>query len=194
MSIQDRILRRVLREKRGVFFFTKSFINYGEPLAIRRALNRLVKKGKLCRVMNGIYVRQKIDPVIGILTPGIDEIAKAIVKKNKKRIAPTGITALNELGLSTQVPARVIYLTNGASRTIKIGNRTLTFKKTAAKNVSAMGKINHLVIQALRVVGKNNVTESEVTRIRKILKYENQEYLKHDSKLAPAWIREIMES
>lgn len=144
--------------------------------------------------MSGIYVRQKIDPVIGVLTPGIDEIAQAIAKKNNKRIAPTGITALNELGLSTQVPVRVIYLTNGASRTIKIGNRTLTFKKTAANNVSAKGKINHLAIQALRVIGKNNVTENEVTRIRKILKYENQEYLKHDSKLAPAWIRGIMES
>jgi hypothetical protein len=144
--------------------------------------------------MSGMYVRRKIDPVIGILTPCIDEIAEAIAKRNNKRIAPTGITELNELGLSMQVPVRVIYLTNGASRTIKIGNRTLTFKKTATKNVSAKGKINHLVIQALRIIGKNNVTENEITRIRKILKYEDQKYLKHDLKFAPAWIREIMKS
>ena len=96
------------------------------------------------------------------------------------------------LGLSTQVPLNVIYLTDGAARKIKIGNRTITFKKTTPKNLAAIGEIDKLLIQALRTIGKDNVTENEIEKIQQLLKKEKPAHLQHDIRLAPDWIRKIM--
>ena len=106
-----------------------NFISKGNSEAVRKALQRLVKYGELVRVATGIYVRPEIDPVIGPVTPNIETIAKAIARRDKARIIPTGVYALNRLGLSTQVPMNLVYLTDGAARKIKVGKRTITFKK-----------------------------------------------------------------
>jgi hypothetical protein len=191
-SIEIQILERIKKAKRGVLFFAESFITYGTPDAIRQALTRLVKAEKLERVATGIYVRPQTDSVIGKVTPGIDAIAKAIAKRDKARIVPTGMYALNRLGLSTQVPLNIIYLTDGAARKIKIGKRSIKFKKATPKNVAAVGEISILVIQALRTIGKENVTEDEIKKIQALLMKEKPTRLEHDIRLAPAWIREIM--
>jgi hypothetical protein len=86
----------------------------------------------------------------------------------------------------------VIYLTDGAARKIKIGNRSITFKKATPKNVAAVGEISRLVIQALRTIGQENVTEEELQKIQQWLMKEKPTRLEHDLRLAPAWIREIM--
>ena len=191
-SVEIQILSRIKKAGRGVLFFTESFISYGNTEAVRKALQRLVKVGKLDRVATGIYVRPVIDSIVGRVTPGIEEIAKAIAKRDKARIVPTGIYALNRLGLSTQVPMKVVYLTDGAARKIKVGNTTITFKKSTPKNVAAVGEISRLAIQALRTIGKYKVTEDEMKQIQNLLKKEKPTRLQHDIRLAPAWIREIM--
>ncbi len=191
-SIEKQVIRRIKKAGRGVLFFTDSFIAYGNPDSVKKALHRLVNAGELERVAAGIYVRPEIDTVIGKVTPGIDVVAKAIAKRDRARIVPTGIYALNKLGLSTQVPMNVIYLTDGAARKIKIGNRTINFKKTTPKNVAAVGEISRLAIQALRTIGKENVGEDEINKIQQLLKKEKPSRLEHDIRLAPAWIREIM--
>lgn len=175
-----------------MLFFTESFIAYGNTETVKKALQRLTNAGELERVAAGMYVRPATDSIIGKVTPGIEDFAKAIAKRDKARIVPTGIYALNRLGLSTQVPMNVIYLTDGAARKIKIGNRTVTFKKATPKNVAAVGEISGLAIQALRTIGKDKVTEDEIKKIQELLKKEKPTRLEHDMRLAPAWIREIM--
>ncbi len=191
-TVEIQILTKIKKAKRGAVFFVESFLAAGNSKAVSKALERLVIKGELERVAAGMYVRPQIDSVIGKVTPGIEAIAKAIAKRDKARIVPTGIYALNRLGLSTQMPLNIIYLTDGAARKIKIGNRSITFKKTTPKNVMAVGEISRLAIQALRTIGKDKVTEDEIKKIQQLLMKEKKTKLEHDIRLAPAWIREIM--
>jgi hypothetical protein len=135
----------------------------------------------------------KISKQIGVVFPSIEEIAKAIAKKEKARLIPTGIYALNRLGLSTQVPMKVVFLTDGAPRIVKIGEKaTVKFKKTVAKNLSFKGEISALVVFSLNLIGKGNASNSELQRIKEALVYEKQENIRHDAALAPEWISEIM--
>ncbi len=191
-SLEIQILTKFIKAGRGTLFFVENFLSFGNSRAVNKTLERLVNKGELLRVATGIYVRPKIDPFIGTVTPGVEEIAKAIAKRDRARIVPTGIYALNKLGLSTQVPLNIIYLTDGAPRKITVGKNTITFKKTTPKNVSAVGEISKLVIQALRTIGKENVTKEEIEKIQKLLKEEKKTRLQHDIRLAPVWIKEIM--
>jgi hypothetical protein len=192
LGLEIQILNRIKKAGRGALFFTENFIAYGNAEAVKKALQRLTNSGELERVAPGIYVRPQIDSVAGKLTPGIEAIAKAIAKRDKARIIPTGIYALNRLGLSTQVPLNVVYLTDGAARKIKIRNRTINFKKTAPKNLAAFGEISGLAIQALRTLGKDKATNEEINKIQQVLKKEKPTFLEHDIRLAPTWIREIM--
>jgi predicted transcriptional regulator of viral defense system len=191
-TIEQRIITKIKKARRGTLFFADSFLNTDSAKAVNKALERLVKSGEIDRVATGIYVRPEISNLIGKVHPGIEEIAKAIAKRDRAKIVPTGSYALNRLGLSTQVPMNVVYLTDGAARTVKVQKFTIKFKKTTPKNVSAVGEISKLAIQALRTIGKDFVTEDEIKMIQKALKHEKSTRLEHDIRLAPAWIREIM--
>ena len=186
------ILTKFKKAKRGSLFFTEDFLRFGNSKAIAKALERLVKKGDISRVARGIYARLEKDPILGPVKPGAEAIAKAIAKRDKARIVPTGVMALNALGLSTQVPMNIVYLTDGAARNINLGKRKVKFKKVSPRNLSAIGNISRLVIQALKEIGKDNITESEKQIILKHLKNEDKYRLEHDIRLAPEWIREIM--
>jgi predicted transcriptional regulator len=191
-SVEDKIERTIKSKPRGFLLFPDDFRHIGTAESIRKALQSLKEKGIITPVAHGIYVRPEIDPVIGEVTPGIDEIAKAIAKRDKARIVPAGVYALNRLGLSTQVPLNVVYLTDGTARKIKIGKRAITFKKATPKNLAAIGEISKLAIQALRAIGKENVRPEEIEKIQKLLRKENPVHLQHDYKLAPEWIRRII--
>jgi len=191
-SIEIQILDRIKKAGRGVLFFTESFVSYGSSEAVKKVLQRLTNSGELDRVATGIYVRPVIDNVIGKVSPSIEDIAKAIAKRDKARIVPSGAYALNRLGLSTQVPVNVIFLTDGSARKIKIGKRSILFKKASPKNVATVGEISSLAIQALKAIGKDKVLDKEIKHIQELLKKEKPTRLKHDIRLAPVWIREIM--
>lgn len=193
ITIESQILEKVKKARRGTLFFNDSFLSNENPEGVRKALQRLVKKGELIRVATGIYVRPEIDPVIGVVTPGVDAIAAAIAKRDKARIVPTGVYALNRLGLSTQVPLNVVYLTDGTSRKVKIGKRTITFKHSSPKNVSTIGEISTLAIQALRTIGNENVRPEDIEKIQQLLKKEKPTRLQYDYRLAPEWIRKIIQ-
>jgi len=192
MSIEDQILNKLLGNKRGKLFFPASFLKIGSPDAIHQALGRLEKKKILLRLAKGIYLYPKVDNELGVLYPPIDEIALAIAKRDKARIIPTGIQALNKLGLSTQVPMKVVYLTDGAQRSIRIGNQTIKFKKVTPKNLATKGEISGLVIQALREIGYDKATDEQIKVIKSLLQKEKTENVKYDAMLAPAWISKIM--
>jgi hypothetical protein len=191
-SIEINVLHEIENHQNGTVFFTESFLSIGNAKSINKALERLTNAGIISRVATGIYTRPEIDPFIGPITPSIESIAQAIATRDKARIVPTGMYALNKLGLSTQVPMKVVYLTDGAARKIQIGKGSILFKKTSPKNLSAIGKISQLVIQALKSIGKNNVSEEEIQKIKHVLKNEKPANLEHDIYLSPDWIRKIL--
>ncbi len=191
-SIDKQILNKVKRKDRGTLFFTDSVLKKQNPEAVRKALERLVKSGKLERVTTGIYVRPVIDGYIGKVLPSIEEIAVAIAKRDRATIVPTGSYAMYKLGLTTQVPLNIVYYTDTSARKIKIGKQTITFKKASSKNLSFVGEISTLAIQVLRTIGKDNATDEEIEQIKKILKNENPKHLQHDLQLAPVWIRKLI--
>jgi hypothetical protein len=177
---------------RGSVLFVDDFLDYGNPESIKKALLRLKEKGLLVRLAHGIYLHPKNDKELGILFPSTEEIAKAIARRDKSRIVPTGVQALNKLGLSTQIPMKVVFLTDGAARSIKVGKRTITFKKTSPKNLLPKGEISSLAIQALKTIGQNKVDDNTLKELQTILKKEMKENILHDAKLAPAWINKIL--
>ncbi len=191
-GIELQILTKFRKARRGSLFFTEDFLRFGNSKAVSKVLERLATKEEVTRVARGIYTRQEIDPIIGPVIPGTESIAKAIAKRDKARIVPTGSLALNALGLSTQVPMNVVYLTDGAARKINLGKRRIVFKKASPKNLAAIGEISGLVIQALKAIGKDNVTEEEIGIILNHLKNEDKYRLEHDIRMAPEWIRKIM--
>lgn len=191
-SLEIQILTKIKKAKGGALFFTDSFTSISNTKAISKALERLVKSGKLQRVATGMYVRPAKDKMLGTVLPGIEEIAEAVAKRDKARIVPTGSYALYKLGLTTQVPLNVVYYTDASARKIKVGKQTITFKRSSAKYLSAIGKISKLVIPALRSIGKDKVTDDEIKKIRELLKKEKPYHLEHDLKLAPAWIRKLI--
>lgn len=191
-SIEIQILTKFGKARRGSLFFTEDFLRFGNSKAVSKVLERLVAKEEITRVARGVYTRQEIDPILGPVMPGAESIAKAIAKRDKARIVPTGTLALNALGLSTQVPMNVVYLTDGAARKINLGKRRIIFKKASPKNLAAIGEISGLVIQALKEIGKDNVTKEEIEIILNHLKNEDKYRLEHDIRLAPEWIRKIM--
>ena len=140
----------------------------------------------------GIYARLHQDSILGTIYPSTEEIAKAIAKRDKATIVPTGSLALNALGLSTQVPLNVVYLTDGSARKIDLGKRKIIFKKTSPRNLAAIGAISKLAIQALKEIGKDNLKEREKEIILEHLKKEDPYKLEHDIRMAPEWIRVIM--
>jgi hypothetical protein len=191
-SADDKILEKINRSPRGTLFFPDSFLSISNAKTVSKVLERLVQASKLHRAATGIYLRPVEDEVIGIMLPGIEEIAEAIIKRDKARAVPTGSYALYKLGLATQIPMNIVYYTDSSSRQVKIGKQTITFKKASARNVSAIGEISKLVIQALRTIGKGNITNEEVLIIKERLKYEKPYHLQHDIKVAPEWIRQLM--
>ncbi len=192
ISADDQILIKINKARRGTLFFIDDFASIGNKKTVGKALERLVNSGELHRVATGIYVRPEKDRVLGIVLPGIEEIAEAIRKRDKARIVPTGSYALYKLGLTTQVPMNVVYYTDSTARKINVGKQTITFKRASARNLSAIGDISKLVIQALKAIGKDKVTEEELDRLRELLKQEKPFHLQHDLKIAPEWIRKLL--
>ncbi|CAA0199700.1 DUF6088 family protein [Tenacibaculum maritimum] len=193
-SVQTRIENEIKSMKRGSILFPSNFDDMGNVEVVKKSLLRLENKKFLVRLAHGIYLYPKQDKLLGVLYPSIEEIANAIADRDKARIIPSGIKALNQLGLSNQIPMNIVFLTDGAARSIVVGKRTIKFKRTTPKNLAVKGKITNLVIQALKEIGKENVTEEQINIISKHLKLEKEEIIEHDTRLAPAWISKIIKN
>ncbi|WP_340202588.1 DUF6088 family protein [Ascidiimonas sp. W6] len=193
-SVQHRIENKIKSMRRGSILFPSNFDDIGNVEVVKKSLLRLENKKFLVRLAHGIYLYPKQDKLLGVLYPTIEEIAAAIAKRDKARIIPTGTTALNKLGLSKQVPMNIIFLTDGAPRSIVVGKRTIKFKRTSPKNLALKGEITSLIIQALKEIGKDNVTVEQLEKIKTHLEKVKQEIIEHDAKLAPVWISKIMKN
>jgi hypothetical protein len=192
VSIEDKIVAQIAALPKGELLLPVDFQELGSSEAVRLSLFRLEKKDFIVRVAQGIYVRPKESSLIGKLTPSAEEVAEAIAKRDRIRTVPTGSYALNALGLSTQVPMNIVLLTDGSPREIKVGKRTIKFKKITPKNLLAKGRISRLAIQALKEIGNGKITAEEEQKILGLLRKEEVNDLKHDIALAPVWIQKIM--
>lgn len=190
--IEAKVAEKLRNLPKGSVLFVNDFLDFGSPESIKKALLRLKEKDVLIRLAHGIYLYPKVDRELGVLYPSTEEIANGIARRDKARITPTGIQALNKLGLSTQVPLKTVYLTDGATRSIKVGKRIITFKKTSPKNLLPKGEISSLAIQALRTIGQSKVDHNTLKKLWTALKKETKENILHDAKLAPAWINKIL--
>ena len=136
-SIEKQIEKSIKSKPKGTLVLPDDYVSYGASKAIQKSLERLADKQLIVRVAQGIYVRPKISKLIGVVIPSAEEVAVAIAKRDKIRTVPTGSYALNALGLSTQVPMKIVLLTDGSPREIKVGRRTIKFKKTTPKALAA---------------------------------------------------------
>lgn len=182
----------LLRQKPCHLVFPTDFRGKGTDYAIRKALSRLVLTGKLNRLAHGIYYKPKIDPVFGHIFPSAEQVAEMIAKKERVRIRPAGAYALNKLGLSNQVPTRLVYITDGVSRNLKVGKTTIKFKSTTNKKLSTKGKISSMLFQALEELNLNEIDTEKEIKIYELLKKEDPRILLHDLGLVPARINDYI--
>lgn len=192
ISIEKQVKKTITNYKTGKLFFPSDFSKIGSPTGIRQALKRLEDTEFLVRLAHGIYLYPKKHPIFGVLYPTTEEIAIAIAKRDKARIVPTGIQALNKLGLSAQVPMNIVYLTDGSSRSIKIDNGSIKFKKVSPKLLAVKSDKMILIIQALKELGQENINSKIKERIKQFLMTVEEELVIHDIKLAPQWISKII--
>ena len=177
----------------GTVFFSSDLSDTGvKSSLIQKVLERETNAGRIMRLGQGIYYKPKVDDVygLGIIYPSLEEIARRLAERDKVRIEPTGANAANLLGLSTQVPMNLCFLTDGSSKEIKMSNgRTLKFIHAPLKNFTFTNRTLMLITFALKEIGKDNILSEQTDRIRKLLANIPLEQTKVDLKLMPAWIR-----
>ena len=191
-SVNNQIETEIINAQKGKIIFAEDFKKFGSSEVVRITLFRLCKKGVIIRLSPGIYFYPKRDKDGTVFYPSIHDVIKQIAKRDKAKIIPTGSYALNALGLSTQVPMRFVFLSDGTARTVKIGKVRVAFKKTAPKNLSYKSNVCSLVIFALKEIGKGNVNADELSKIYEALSHETTEKIMHDTLLAPQWISDIL--
>jgi hypothetical protein len=187
-SIEKRLFTRIGRRGRGAVFTPADFLDIGSREAVDLALHRLARKGTIRRLARGVYDFPKEHPTLGLLQPSVETIAKALTGRDRTRLQPAGAYAANALGLSEQVPAKAVFLTDGPSRTVRIGQTTIQLRRTTPRNMATAGRLSGLVIQAFRELGQKHVTRERIEHLKRTLPSEERQLLLKDIRLAPAWM------
>lgn len=187
------ITKRIENMHEGQILFISDFSDLnGNEKVVSRALSAEEKKGNIVRLAKGMYLRPKITR-FGIVYPSVDEMVKAIAHRDKSKVQPCGMTALNMLGLSTQVPIKYTYLTLGSSRKLKLGDRLIELKRSVPKNFVFKTTLGALLMQALKSLGEKNISKQEIVQIRKLIdKEKRMEQFKLDVLLMPIWMRKLI--
>lgn len=187
------ILKRIRAKHRGWVFTPRQFRNLGTRAAVDQALSRLHLSGHIRRLTRGIYEFPKTHPHIGVLSPSPEAIAKAMAERTGSRIMISGAKAANLLGLSTQIPAQNLFLTEGPSRTVRIGNQTISLKHVTHSKMIGAGTEAGIVIQAVRSLGREGVHEIPVQSLAKRLPRPVKEAVKRLAPNAPAWSQAVLD-
>ena len=186
------IEQKISRFKPGQIFSPSDFKELGSSTAIRKALSRLVEQGHVERMGQGIYVIPKNDKVFGKVLPSMEQLAEALAKKDHVKIKPSGQYALNKVGLSTQVPMRLVFLTSGNSKRIQIGKNAIIFKSSTAKKLSMKGDITSLLFLGLEELNLQKLSQTQMDRILELIKQEKPENLKYNLRLAPSKVSDFV--
>lgn len=190
--MKDQILARIERWTRGRSFVAKDFLDIASRGSIDVALGKLVRDGTIRRIRRGLYDMPKMSASLGVeLSPDIDEAARALARRYRWKIVPAGPWAANLLGLSTQVPAKIVYLSDGPNKKISIGRRVIQFKHARPQALAGGDGKPALVVQALRDLGKERMDEKTLLRLRRILSDAERRQLLKATRLGVDWIYEV---
>ncbi len=193
-AIDLQVAYRIYGNRRGYAFSTADFSTLAVRSTIASILHRLEKKGKIRSVIRGVYDFPKFSKLLNQeLSPDIDQVARAMARKFGWRIQPGGAMAANLLGLSTQVPARVIYTSDGPDRTYRIGKRTLVFKHTALKEAGFKLKESGLIVQSLKFLGQKNITPEVIAKLRRTYSPVLRAKVLKDTRTATGWVYAIIQ-
>ena len=193
-NTSERILERINSEKYGAFT-SSDFSDIDNYKMISKTLETLDDKGIIKRARRGIYYIPKYNELLGIEeAPSINEIAKAIARQYNLIIIPSGNYALNLIGLSTQVPIKYVYITNGPYNEYEVGNNTIYFKHSTSREINNLPYKILICIQALKTIGKNNINENVIKKISCFLDDGDKNNLKTKNYKITSWIHDILKS
>src|ERR1700679_2352038 len=191
-TMRDQIVARIERLGEGKAFSAKDFLDIASRGTIDMALSGLTRDGTIRRIRRGLYDMPKINEALGgKLSPDIDEAARAIARRQRWKIVPDGAWAANLLGLSTQVPSKIIYLTDGPNNEVPIGRRVIHFKHARPKVMAGLEGKFALVVQALRYLGKEGVGAREIETLREALTPAEKRKLVKDARFGVDWFYEV---
>jgi hypothetical protein len=191
-TITRSVADKVKEAKPGTVFFPADLLEFGAPDAIHQTFSRLAKNKTLLRLAKGIYVKPTMDPELGALRPSLENVAQQIAERDKVVIRPTGAAALNKLGLSTQIPTKVVYLTNGNPKRIQVGRSTIVFKKTTHKQLAVQPETVFLAIQALIALRDEAEDPDIIRQLTEVLGMEKPADIREGARLAPQRIGRIL--
>lgn len=191
-SIDKAVLSRIYGHGRGWVFTPASFLDLGSRVAVASALVRHKRAGIIRQLARGIYDYPVEHPTLGRVAPPADAIARALARRDAVRLQPAGAYAANVLGLSEQVPTKIVFLTDGPARRVKLGRREIVLKRTTPRNMATAGRKSGTVIQALRHLGQRHVDERTLQTVRRQLSQADQARLRQDLRYAPAWIADLL--
>jgi hypothetical protein len=192
-SIQGDILERIRKQGRGKVFIPKDFLDLGSRDAADQSLSRLTRSGTIERLGRGLYHYPRMNERLGIpLAPDLDEIAEALARQTGSRGVPSGAVAANRLGLSPQVPAKPVYLTDGRTRQVRVGNMTIQIRHAAPKELPAGTRMSAMVFQALRYLGQAAVDDQVIARLRRALSAGQKRELLRDARCTTDWIASVV--
>ncbi len=193
-SIEKVLSRRIHGWGRGTVFTPTDFLDLGSRGAVDISLHRLTKQGVIRRIARGLYQFPQKHPLLGEVAPSIDAVAKAISDSEQVKLQPSGAYAANLLGLSEQVPARVVFFTSGRARKVRLGKMVIELRPTTPRNVAAAGRPSGLVIAALRHLGRDHITDDRISHLQNILSKVDRMRLLKDLACAPAWLHPYLRS
>ena len=192
-NIKYTVMRSIEESQPHSIFFISDYIELGAAETIRKILLEATISGLLEKAGHGIYIKPKVSRFGKVPVP-LEKIAREIAERDKCEILPTGSTAANLIGLSTQVPMNLSYITTGSTRTIKIDERQISFRHASPKNFAAKGRVIPLLVQGIREIGEKNISGTEFEAIRRFIDIQQDPYLQEDLSLAPAWIQRIIKN
>jgi hypothetical protein len=191
--IADKIVQR-LRSRKGLAVPTRDFLDLGSRSAVDQALSRLVRKGEIRRIRRGLYELPRIGKLFNRpVAQSPDELIRAWARNHGLRVVPSGAQAANLLGLSKQVPARLVYYTNGRTQTISLGPYSIRLLNRGPKTMDIRGKGVALVFQALRYLGSDGITPEVIQRLRSLLSGKDKAELRDNLRYVSAWMKPVIE-
>lgn len=193
-SHKDEIYQRINESSSDTVYIASDFFDIANYETVRKNLNRLVEAGELNRIINGVYYRPKYLELIGEFeAPCVNEVANAIARKYNWTIAPSGNAALNLLGLSTQVPAKWTYISDGRYAKYRLNDKTtIEFKRRSNNEISNMSTLSAAIIQAIKAIGKDKITDYQIDYLREKLSLKEKEDLIEDGKTTAAWVYKVI--
>lgn len=191
-SIDMKVLSRIYGHGRGWVFTPASFLDLGSRVAVASALSRHKRAGVIRQLARGIYDYPIVHSTLGRVAPPADAVARALVQRDAVRLQPSGAYAANILGLSEQVPTKIVFLTDGPTRRVRLGRREIVLKRTTPRNMATAGRKSGTVIQALRYLGQRHVDERALAIVRRQLSPADRARLRKDLRYAPAWLADLL--